>query len=276
MVASFAVGDRQEREEAGTLNQISVEEQPSQTLARGLMILEQFTSHRSEWGVRELGRKLDLNPATVHRLVTTLTNIGYLEQDHDTQRYALGPKVMRLAELYTTHNPISSIAQKIFRKYSEKFPYNFYLGKLFGYEIVYLAAHDGRAPIKVVVEPGGTIALHSTAVGLSLLAYQHNDYIESFLNMGQLEHFTSQTLTDPQRVRERLVRVREQGYAINRGEHYEDVGAVGMPIVKPGRRVEYGISLAYPQHLVAEGRIEIPELLDLTAQIADEIGKRIN
>lgn len=258
------------------MNQISVEEQPSQTLARGLVILEQFTSHRSEWGVRELGRKLDLNPATVHRLVTTLANIGYLEQDHDTQRYALGPKVMRLAELYTMHNPISSIAQKIFRKYSERFPYNFYLGKLFGYEIVYLAAHDGRAPIKVVVEPGGTIALHSTAVGLSLLAHQHDDYIESFLNMGQLEHFTSQTLTDPQRVLERLVRVREQGYAINRGEHYEDVGAVGMPIVKPGRRVEYGISLAYPQHLVAEGRIEIPELLDLTAQIADEIGRRIN
>ncbi|MFW6068661.1 MAG: IclR family transcriptional regulator domain-containing protein, partial [Chloroflexota bacterium] len=66
------------------------------------------------------------------------------------------------------------------------------------------------------------------------------------------------------------------GYAINRGEHYEDVGAVGMPIIKPGRRVEYGISLAYPQHLVSEGRIDIPELLELTVEIATEIERRIN
>lgn len=273
---SFAVGEGRELKEAKTLNRITVEEQPSQTLARGLMILEQFTSQRSEWGVRELGRKLDLNPATVHRLVTTLANIGYLEQDHDTQRYVLGPKVMRLAELYTVHNPISSIAQKIFRRYSEKFPYNFYLGKLFGYEIVYLAAHDGRAPIKVVVEPGGTIALHSTAIGLSLLAHQDAEYLETFLSTAPLEQYTDQTLTDPQLLRERLVRVREQGYAINRGEHYEDVGAVGVPIIKPAKRVAYGVSLAYPQHLVAEGRIDIPELLELTREIADEIGRRIS
>lgn len=258
------------------MNQITVEEQPSQTLARGLMILEQFTSQRSEWGVRELGRELDLNPATVHRLVTTLTNIGYLEQDQDTQRYALGPKVIRLAELYTMHHPISSIAQKLFEKYSEEFPYNFYLGKLFGFEIVYLAAHDGRAPIKVFVEPGGTIALHSTAVGLSLLAHQQDEYIETFLNTVTLNEFTSQTVTDPKLLRERLVRVREQGYAVNHGEHYKDVGAVGVPIVKRGRRVEYGISLAYPQHLVAEGRLKIPELLELTQEIAEGIRRRIN
>lgn len=258
------------------MNRITVEEQPSQTLARGLMILEQFSSQRSEWGVRELGRELDLNPATVHRLVTTLANIGYLEQDHDTQRYALGPKVMRLAELYTVHNPISSIAQKIFKQYSEKFPYNFYLGKLFGFEIVYLAAYDGRAPIKVVVEPGATIALHSTAVGLSLLAHQDRDYVESFFENVPLRHYTSQTVTDAHVLRKRLVSVHEQGYAINRGEHYEDVGAVGVAIIKPGRRVEYGVSLAYPQHLVAEGRIDIPELIELTQEIAGDIGRRIS
>ena len=254
---------------------IKVDEQPSQTLARGLLILEKFSSKRSEWGVRELGRELGLDPATVHRLVSTLANIGYLEQDQETQRYTLGPKVLRLAELYTVHNPISTIANKIFQQYSEQFRYNFYLGKLFGSEIVYLAAHDGQAPIKIVVEAGATIALHSTAVGLAVLAYQDEAFIESFLEKQRLTRYTQATMTNVQALRERLATIREQRYAINRGEHYEDVGAVGAPIIKPGKRVEYGVSLAYPQHLVAEGRIDIQELIRLTQQIAAEIAERI-
>lgn len=252
-----------------------LDEQPSQTLARGLLILEKFTSKRGEWGVRELGRELDMNPATVHRLVTTLANIGYLEQDGETQRYVLGPKVIRLAELYTLHNPISTIARKIFQQYSEQFRYNFYLGKLFGFEIVYLAAHDGHSPIKVVVEAGATIALHSTAVGLALLAFQEESYLEALLAKGALTRYTAATIASPEALRERLIRIRQQGYAINSGEHYEDVGAVGAPIIKQGKRVEYGISLAYPQHLVLEGRIDIAELAALTQRIAGEIGARM-
>jgi DNA-binding IclR family transcriptional regulator len=257
------------------LNQLVIDEQPSQTLARGLQILEKFSSQRSEWGVRELGRELDLNPATVHRLVTTLANLGYLEQDQETQRYALGPKVMRLAELYTLHNPISSIARKIFQRHAQTFPYNFYLGKLSGFEVVYLTTYEGRAPIKVVVEPGATIALHSTAVGLSLLACQEESFIESFLEKGALTRYTDATVTDPRRLRVRLDGIRQKQYAINRGEHYADVGAVGAPVVKRGKRVEYGVSLAYPQHLVAEGRVEIPELIALTQEMAAEIAARM-
>lgn len=251
------------------------DEQPSQTLARGLLILEKFTSQRSEWGVRELGRELNLNPATVHRLVTTLANVGYLEQDRSTQRYMLGPKVMRLAELYTVHNPISNTARKIFHRHAVHFPYNFYLGKLFGFEIVYLATFDGKSPIKIVVEAGASISLHSTAVGLSLLAFQDEAYIREFLEKGDLKRYTENTLTEPEALRDRLALIREQKFAINHGEHYADVGAVGAPIIKRGRRVEYGVSLAYPQHLVTEGRLDRAEVVARVQQIAQEIGERI-
>lgn len=257
------------------MKQSFVDDQPSKTLARGLLVLEEFTTERREWGVRELSRKLDMNPATVHRLVTTLCNIGYLAKDPDTQRYSLGPKVMRLADLYTRHNPVSNIARKTFERYSDQFRYNFYLGKLSGFEVVYLTAHDGQAPIKIVVEPGGTINLHSTALGKVLLAFQDSTYIETFLSRNTLKRYTHKTITDPQLLRERLADIREQGYAINRGEHYEDVGAVGVPIINPGRRVELGISLAYPQHLIAEGRIRVQELLALTRQIADDVADRL-
>lgn len=256
-------------------NGFEAKEQPSQTLARGLLILESFDSERSEWGVRELSRALNLNPATVHRLVTTLANAGYLEQGAETQRYTLGPKIVTLAELYMRHNPIESTARNVFRRFVDRFPYSFYLGKLFGFEIVYLATYDGHAPLKVVVETGATIALHSTAIGLCLLAQQDESYLNSFLARGELVRYTPTTVTDPNELRQRLAKIKEAGYAVNNGEHYEDVGAVGAPIILPGRRVEYGVSLSYPQLLVNEGRINIPELARLTREVADEIGSRL-
>ena len=76
-------------------------------------------------------------------------------------------------------------------------------------------------------------------------------------------------------MRDRLALIREQKFAINHGEHYADVGAVGAPIIKRGRRVEYGVSLAYPQHLVTEGRLDRAEVVARVQQIAREIGERI-
>jgi DNA-binding IclR family transcriptional regulator len=262
-------------QEETTVNGFEAKEQPSQTLARGLLILESFDHEHSEWGVRELSRALNLNPATVHRLVTTLVNAGYLEQDAETQRYILGPRVVSLAELYMRHNPIESTARIVFRRFVDRFPYSFYLGKLFGFEVVYLAAYDGHAPIKVVVETGSTIALHSTAIGLCLLAHQDESYLSTFLAKGDLIPYTPATVTDPEALRQRLAKIREKGYAVNNGEHYEDVGAVGAAIIQPGRRVEYGVSLSYPQHLINEGRISIPDLAQLTREVADEIGARL-
>ena len=68
----------------------------SQSLARGLAILSTFHSDRPLIGVSELSRGLELSRSTVHRYVATLAKLGYLQQDPDSKRYRLGPKVLDL------------------------------------------------------------------------------------------------------------------------------------------------------------------------------------
>jgi DNA-binding IclR family transcriptional regulator len=252
-----------------------IDRQPSKTLARGLAVLEAFTLEKSEWGIRELSRELDSTPATVYRLVATLCNIGYLEQNPRTERYSLGPKVMRLAGLYSRHHPVSSIARRVFEQYAHEFRYNFYLGKLSGFEVVYLAAHDGHGPIKIVVEPGVSTAIHTTALGKVLLAFQDDDYVERFLRDKPLKRYTSRSITEPETLRARLATIRREKYAINRGEHYEDVGAIGVPLFGPDGSVELGVSLAYPQHFVQEDRIVVEDLIPLARRVTADIAARI-
>jgi DNA-binding IclR family transcriptional regulator len=68
----------------------------SQSLERGLAVLALFKSGRPLMGVSEIGRALELTRSTAHRYVATLAALGYLQQDRESKRYRLGPRVLDL------------------------------------------------------------------------------------------------------------------------------------------------------------------------------------
>jgi DNA-binding IclR family transcriptional regulator len=253
-----------------------IEQSPNRTLARSLLILETIGEQKDDRGIRELSRDLGINPATVYRVVATLEQAGYLKQDPATQRYSLGAKVMKLASQYAHKNPLPNAAQAIFEKYKDQFEHNFYLGTLNNFEVVYLAVLDGRGPVKVVVDAGGTTALHSTALGKVLLASQDDEFIHAFLEQSQLDAYTSRSITDPRKLWEQIEEIRVREFAVNNGEHYEDVGAVGVPVADPNGSVQYGVSLAYPRHLINTQRLSIETLVQLAHKIAGEIALRVS
>ena len=244
---------------------------PSQTLARGLSILEVFSLERPEWGIRELGRELGFHPTTVFRLVATLQGAGYLEQDTETRRYLLGPKVMKLATMYEQLNPLPTVARRVFESYADQFEHNFYLGTLYQYDVVYVAVLDGRGPIKIATDLGAVTGLHSTAIGKILLAFQDDEFTLGFLEASGLPSFTPRTITDPAILWEQIREIRERGYALNDGEELEDVAAVGVPVYDQTGRVIAALSLAYPRHLAYEKRIQTDALIPLVHEIAHDI-----
>jgi DNA-binding IclR family transcriptional regulator len=242
-----------------------------QTLARALQILEVFSMERPEWGIRELGRELGINLATVLRLVTTLQQAGYLERNPKTQRYALGSTVVKLASLYTYHNPLPKVGRKVFESYADRFEHNFYLGTLRQYEVVYLAVLDGRGPLTVQMTPGGTIALHTTALGKVLLAFQSDEFIQRFIKEHDLQLYSARSITNPDLLWAQIQDIRRQGVAINNGEHFDDIAAVGAPVYDQLGQVMAGVSLAFPRFLISEQRLSAEDLIPLVRQIAAEI-----
>jgi DNA-binding IclR family transcriptional regulator len=239
-----------------------------------LLILNAFSLARPEWGVRELGRELGVNPTTVFRLMKTLQGAGYVERNAITQRYVLGPKVVELGALYAHLNPMPSVALKVFESYTNRFQYNFYLGALRSNELIYLVRLEGNGPIRVSAEPGARISLYSSALGKVLLAFQDEAFVSEFLKKARLKAFTPFTITDRDLLLKQLREVREQGWALNNGEQYEDIGAVGVPVCDQRGQVVASVSLAYPKYLVQEQRLKIPEMVALAREIASEIAAR--
>jgi DNA-binding IclR family transcriptional regulator len=248
--------------------------QYSQTLIKALRVLDVLCCEQPEWGIRELARELDIDPATVHRLVKTFHATGFVEQNSENQRYSLGAKVMKLSSAYSHRNPLPTIASKVFESYSDRFAYNYYLGAIYNLEVIYLAVLDGRGPIKIAVDPGATLDPHATALGKVLLAFQDEEFTKEFLSTSSLRAFTPQTITNPDQLLQQLKEIRANGFAVNDGEYYNDIGAVGVPVYDSQGKVSTCVSLAYPRHLAQNGRFQIEDLVSLAQEIANEITVR--
>ena len=243
----------------------------NQSLIRGLKILESYTSSKQSWGVRELGRTLDINAATTYRLIATLADRGYLEKNPDTQKYHLGPKVVQLAANYSMQNSLIEISLRIFAKYESQFPYNFYVGVMNSDSVTYIAVYESRGPLKITTEVGQSVSLYSSALGRLLLSKESDEFIEDLLARKPIEKLTPLTVTSQKELMKQIRQIRKTGYAVNRGEIYEEIAAVAAPITGLDGTVLAGLSLSFPLHYVETKKIDLGEIIRLSQVIAEEI-----
>ena len=110
----------------------------SQSLERGLAILSAFDSDRPLIGVSELSRELELSRSTAHRYIATLAQLGYLQQDPDSKRYRLGPKVLDLGFSAINSMDVREISAPHLRRLSDETGHTVNLAILDGTDVVYI------------------------------------------------------------------------------------------------------------------------------------------
>ncbi|RJF69394.1 IclR family transcriptional regulator [Rhodopseudomonas palustris] len=243
----------------------------NQSLLRGLRILEAYTSDKQAWGVRELGRELEINAATTYRLISALASRGYLEQNPETQKYHLGPKVVQLAASYSVRNSLIEVGLRVFAKYEQKFPYNFYIGVMSHHEVIYVAVHESRGPLKITTEPGQSVSIYGSALGKLLLANESDEFIKKLVAGNPVKKITPLTVADEKELMRQIRQIRKLGYAINRGEIYAEIASVATAIRGPDGSVIAGVSLSFPMLYMETGKIAIEDVIELALQVGEEI-----
>ena len=243
----------------------------NQSLDRGLRILELYTSDKQSFGVRELGRRLEVNAATVYRLVATLARFGYLQKESATQKYSLGPTVMSLSAAYIARNSLIELAHQVFAKYESRFLYNFYLGVMQEYDAVYVAVKEARSRIKIAVEPGARLSLPSSAIGKVLLASKDDAFVNDLLSKAPPQQLTPLTITSGRELRRQIRDIRRSGYSVNRGEIYSELAAVAAPVHGGAGDVIAALSLTFPLRDLETKTLELDEIIRLTREAAQEL-----
>lgn len=246
----------------------------SQSLDRGLDVLELLDASGQDVGVRDVARKLELSPAIVQRLINTLCERGYLQRDTDTRRYRLGYRAIGLGSSRARSGDLVSLAQSELRRLTEQHRVNAFLGTLKQGRAIYLITVQGDGPIAIRAGAGEEMPLHSTAIGKILLASLDAAASRALLGKRKLPRVTERTITDPDKLLRSLDRVRSQGFATVREENLPGVLSVGAPIRDAGGSVVAAVSVAYPRSLDPALSLEamIPHVVEAAERISRRIG----
>jgi len=243
----------------------------SQSLERGLDVLEVVEAAGGEVGVREIGRRLRLSPTIVQRLVTSLARRGYVEKNSDTQRYRLGYRAMVLGASSEHGSDYIVTARRELERLARDHRLNGFVSVLHGGRAVYLLAVQADGPVAIKVDPGSEMPLHSTAAGKVLLASVGDAEARKLLGGGRLTAITPHTITDPAALVAVLAKVRRQRYALVVEENIRGVLSVGAPIVDRHGRVLAALSVAFPKYL--EAGLTLQSVTPLVTGAAERISR---
>jgi IclR family acetate operon transcriptional repressor len=204
-----------------------------QSLDRAFAILEAMADAGGVIGLSQLATDSGLPLATIHRLVRTLVDLGYVRQEPSRQ-YSLGPRLMRLADGSTKR--LGTLAQPAMQAVVSQLGESVNLAVLDGEEIVYVAqVQPSQNFMRMFTEVGRRAKPHATAVGKAMLAWIDDRSLAAVYG-DRLGTRTHHTLTTFEALRHELALIRSRhGLAFDREELTPGSVAVAVAIRGSGR-----------------------------------------
>ena len=242
----------------------------SNSLKRGLDILRLFDEDNKTLSLSEISLKLGVSRTVPYRLMYTLKEEGYLEQDSITKRYQLTPKVLSLGYSYINSFKLPELLQPFLEEIRDDLQASCYLSVLNEKDVVYV----GSAPMKeltgINVSVGTRIPAHATANGKLLLAYQPIDKIKKMYSTEEFRKFTNYTFSSREQLINELLLIKEKGYAKTDKEFLDFISSVAVPIFDNTYSVSAAINVVVPNTSFDESflmEVALPKLLAISAQL---------
>ena len=130
-----------------------------QSIERAFGLLETMADHGGTMGLSQLAAESGLPLPTIHRLLRTLVDLGYLRQDASRQ-YVLAPRLIRLGE--SSEAMLSVWAKPHLDRLVAELGESANLAMLDGDEIVYVAQAQSRRSMRMFTEPGRRVQPRDT------------------------------------------------------------------------------------------------------------------
>jgi DNA-binding IclR family transcriptional regulator len=245
----------------------------SQSLERGLDVLEVVEAEGADIGVREIARRLALSPTIVQRMVTSLARRGYVDRNAETARYRLGYRALALGANSSGAPDYIGTARRELEQLARGHSLNGFVSVLHGGRAVYLLAVQAEGPVAIKVAPGSEMPLHSTAAGKVLLSSLSDSDARKLLGHGRLAAITPHTVTDPAAVIAGLAKARKQGFATVAEENIRGVLSVGAPIRGRDGKVLAALSVAFPKYL--DSAVTLHSIAPLVVAAAQRISRAV-
>ena len=178
----------------------------------------------------DVAREAELPKSTALRFLRTLEESGWVYRDQ-AGVYSLGAAIAGLAAQYLSGDPLVTAATPPMRALHSELDETISLSRRVGLTRVCVQEFPSTQNLRLVLGLGEQGPLHAGASGLLLFAYMPAEE-QARLEEGGLPKYTNRTIAEMSRLEAEAEVIREQGWAMTRGQKTEGGLAVAAPIFK--------------------------------------------
>jgi len=257
-------------------------ETPNQSIRsaeRVLAIVDLLAQEPGPQNLLDIAAKLQLPRTTVHRMLTTLVGVGWVEQRSMRSGYQLTERMLGISALALANHVLVNYGRTLLTRFSERTKINSYLGVLAHRRVVLLVGAHGEMMPPYDFQAGLAHSAHANPGGKVLLAYLSPEKRRAIFPPDvELRKLTPMTLTDWDELEEQFAAIRLQGYFIDRGEHLNYRNGVAVPVFDSDGAVRAAMLCTLPIEQASQERMLYlrDELLAAAAELSSLLGNRMD
>lgn len=246
----------------------------ARSVVKATKILGLF-KQKDEWGITEIARELSYPGSSVHRLMMSLEEAGYVYKNSVTNKYALGIELFLLGNRVKIVDLLEERAAAYINELAERLNESVHISIVQNDKAMVVLSATSKWQVSVLPDVGQSRRIYVPAVGRCLLAYNSGRCYDQFSQKGEdLIAYNENTITDREEIDRILQEIRKNGYAIDYEEVEKGLICVGAPLFSGKDFCVAAMSCSVPKNRF-EGREEIirDAVLETARQISNALSR---
>ncbi|MFT4083022.1 MAG: IclR family transcriptional regulator [Nocardioides sp.] len=238
---------------------------------RALRLLECFETDHRRLTLGDLSQRSGIPLSSAYRLAERLIAWGALERDEEG-RYAVGLRLYEVASLAPRGLGLRERALPYMGDLAEATRQHVLLAVRDGEEALLVERLSGHRAMPVLYRVGGRLPLHSTGVGLVLLAFAEHGFREAYLARRHV-HEPEHAPVSAAELRHTIAEVRRERLSVLRRTVPEPLVSVAGPVFGADDTIVAALSVLVPEGDDDARRLG-PPLMMATRAISRALGAR--
>ncbi|MCC5969040.1 MAG: IclR family transcriptional regulator [Pararhodobacter sp.] len=256
-----------------TTEPVALDKSANQSTQLAFLLIEEMADIGAPVALSDLARRLGIQKVRAFRYLRTLSAMGYVLQDPDTERYQLSFKLYHLAQALADRNDLLRDARPMMLALRDQTGFTVTLSQVEPEGMRILDMVRNVHPVEIVTRPGGLLDFHASAQGKVALAFG-DGAAWNVVRSRPLRRWTDHTNTDIAALEAEVEQVRRQGWAEAPEQTLNGVSALSAPVFDVHKQMVATLTLAGPLHSLGQPPEDklVTALLTAARRISGNLG----
>ncbi|PKN61267.1 MAG: hypothetical protein CVU57_30465 [Deltaproteobacteria bacterium HGW-Deltaproteobacteria-15] len=222
------------------------------SLDKALSIIELVLDQGRDLSITEISEKLAMGKGTVHRILSTMKEHRFIQQDGRTKLYGLGVRTLEIGAAHKREVFLRKAIIPFMQDLHERCGETVNLAVWEYNEIRYIHRLESEEMLRISTPAGARFAGYCAATGKIFLSYLSNEDIRQIYGRkNAFKKYTKRTIDSVDALIAEIEKVRVKGVAVDDEEALSGVYCVAAPLLNPKGECVAAISISAPKNRVS-------------------------